>query len=149
MSIKPKQKYDKLTYFEFQTIFFSDKVKYSKIPNNIKESFAFQLFRTLAIKYPKIINKFQGNSHYSVIDFLHNRYYLGYKPDWVYQSSKKGVVSDLLAKYDDNVIEYAMLVIDYEYKSMVLYSKRNPIDCEKLLKECKVLLENKVKKTKK
>lgn len=143
-------KLDKVDFKTFNKAFFADKSLYNTLSNKAKEEHFFMLCRTISKIDPMYINKFQEHKHWSVVDLLHNKFYEGRIPSYVYISSKQGKSEKLLYEnYSDDVIKYVMELTSYEFKSIVSMCKMMPHIAKPIFEDAKKVVKGKLSQRKK
>lgn len=144
------ERLDKVGFRTFNKAFFTDRSLYKKLSNKAKEEHFFMLCRTISKVDPMYINKFQEHKHWSVIDLLHNKFYEGRIPSYVYISSKQGKVDKLeYQKHSDDVLSYVMDKSGYEYKSIVSLCKMMPNVAKDMFKDASNVVKGKLSQRKK
>ncbi len=141
---------DKIDFRGFNKAFFADRLMYQRLSNKAKEEHFFILCRTLSKLDPVFINKFQDTKHWTVVDFLHQKYYEGRIPQYVYVSMKQAKVDKLeYQKYSDDVLNYVMELTGYEYKSIILLCKMMPLVAKDVFKNASNVVKGKLSQRKK
>ncbi len=137
-----------IEYFDFLHAFFADKDKYARIADNVKLSYCWRLYRTLAIHYPKQIQNYQNVRTVEMIDFLQRTMFTGQVPGWSKTANLKED-TDPNFKYNQVPIQLKELLAkqkNIELKSLDQAYKFWPAKTLKELDDIRLMTEQQSKK---
>lgn len=109
---------NKIEWFPFVRIFFSDSDEWSKLTDAVKMSYAFKLNRLIAIKRPEYMQLLNKAHSPATIDALHNAFKTkGRQPGWTYTKTRPNQTNEELSKYPTFIINDFIRYHGLEQKS--------------------------------